>query len=161
MHWLLRITGVSLHRWQKECRDGNIFFSPLFEGVCFVISYLMLTCKLLRAGVTIADDSFVLSPLRFRLLMLWFSWNPLWLWHKWDRERKHRLENTLEAPVSESVVSLEAVGGFWLRPLLSYTKFKVPAILFLPYCMNMLWLYSETSIVPFTFLYIFLYIKRS
>lgn len=161
MHWLLRITGVSLHRWQKECRDGNIFFSPLFEGVCFVISHLMLTCKLLRAGVTIADDSFVLSPLRFRLLMLWFSWNPLWLWHKWDRERKHRLENTLEAPVSESVVSLEAVGGFWLRPLLSYTKFKVPAILFLPYCMNMLWLYSETSIVPFTFLYIFLYIKRS
>ena len=93
-------------RWQY------FFF---FFFVCrrlFVISHLMLTCKLLRARVTIADDSFVLSPLRLWLLMLWFSRNPLWLPHKWDRERKHRLENTLKAPVLEPVVSLEAVGDF-------------------------------------------------
>lgn len=91
-------------RWQY------FFFFFLFSGRLFVISHLMLTCKLLRATVTIADDSFVLSPLR--LLMLWFSWNPLWLRHKWDRERKHRLENTLKAPALEPVVSLEAVGDF-------------------------------------------------
>lgn len=91
-------------RWQ--------YFFFFVWGRLFVISHLMLTCKLLRARVTIADDSFVLSPLRLRLLMLWFSWNPLWLWHKWDRERKHRLENTPKAPALEPVVSLEAVGDF-------------------------------------------------
>lgn len=92
-------------RWQY------IFFFFVW-GRLFVISHLMLTCKLLRARVTIADDSFVLSPLRLRLLMLWFSWNPLWPRHKWDRERKHRLENTPKAPALEPVVSLEAVGDF-------------------------------------------------
>lgn len=92
-------------RWQY------IFFFFVW-GRLFFISHLMLTCKLLRARVTIADDSFVLSPLRLRLLMLWFSWNPLWPRHKWDRERKHRLENTPKAPALEPVVSLEAVGDF-------------------------------------------------
>lgn len=83
------------------------YFFFFVWGCLFVISHLMLTCKLLRARVTIADDSFVLSPLWSWLLMLWFSWNPLWLWHKLDS-----LENTLKAPVLEPVVSLEAVGDF-------------------------------------------------
>lgn len=67
--WLLHITGASFHRWQKDATMA------VFWGRLFVISHLMLTCKLLRARVTIADDSFVLSPQR--LLMLWFfSENP-------------------------------------------------------------------------------------
>lgn len=108
MHWPLNITGASFHRWQKDANMA-IFFVFVW-GRLFVISHLMLTCKLLRAGVTIAHDSFVLSPLGLWLLMLWFSWNPLWLRHKWDRERKHRLENTLKAPVLEPVVSLDTAG---------------------------------------------------
>lgn len=145
VHWLLCTTGVSLHRWQKECRDGNIvlFFLGFFFllwGRLFVISHLMLTCKLLRARVTIADDSFVLSPLRFWLLMLWFSWkSTLAVRQMRHRERKHRLENTLKAPVSKSVVSLEAVGGFWPRRLFFYTKFKVSVSPFLHDFTNMLW----------------------
>lgn len=111
MHQLLRITGASFHRWQKDAEMAIFFFFFVCRRL-FVISHLMLTCKLLRARVTIADDSFVLSPLRLWLLMLWFSKNPLWLQHKWDRGRKHRLENTLKAPVLEPVVSLEAVGDF-------------------------------------------------
>lgn len=47
------------------------------------------------------------------LLMLCSSWNVLWLRHKWNRGRKHRLENTLEAAALEPVVSLGAVGDFW------------------------------------------------
>lgn len=104
MHQLFFTGDRRMPRWK--------YFFFFVWGRLFVISHLMLTCKLLRARVTIADDSFVLSPLRLWLLMLWFSWKPLWLRHKWGRERKHCLENTLKAPVLEPVVSLEAVGDF-------------------------------------------------
>lgn len=93
--------------WRMPRWQHFLFF---VWGWLIVISHLMLTRKLLRAGVTTADDSFVLSPLGLRLLMLWFSCNLLWLRHKWDGERKHRLENALKAPVSKPVVSLGAVG---------------------------------------------------
>lgn len=141
MHQLSWITGSSFHRWQKDGEMAIFFF--FVWGRLFVLSHLMLTCKLLRARVTIADDSFVLSPLRLRLLMLWFSWNPLWPRHKWDRERKHRLENTPKAPALEPVVSLEAVGDFGQNNCYCSASSKCvqvqAQILFLHSYMSMLW----------------------
>lgn len=105
-------------RWQY-------FFFFFVCGRLFVISHLMLTCKLLRARVTIADDSFVLSPLRLWLLMLWFS-------------RKSTLAETQMRPREKTPSGKHpqgsspwtsgqsgSCGRFWPKQMLLFSKFKV------------------------------------